>query len=86
MTGFAFTRITSETGPLTKVLSLAADGSIHKEAAAHLSRGHFETVSMAGLDAFASALESATPDVAFAYGLTGRPHGLLVREDDLPGI
>ena len=78
-----YTKITSDHGPLTKNVSLADDGSIQKNAAAQLFRGHYKTESIADLREFAQQLEAATPSVAFCYGITDKPDGRIVCEDNL---
>lgn len=44
MSDVLFTRFTSTTGPLAKVLSLSPDGKLVKKAAAQMYRGTFETL------------------------------------------
>jgi hypothetical protein len=83
MSKLAYTKITSDQGPLTKKISLANDGSIQKHAAAQLYRGHFETVTISNLQEFAKQLEVATPQIAFCYGIVDKPEGQIVREEDL---
>lgn len=83
MNQVAFTKITSDREPLTKMISLAEDGQIVKKASAQLHHGHFERVSVNGLPEFAEHLESATSSDAFCYGVTTKPAGSLVRESDL---
>ena len=64
-------------------MTLADDDQIVKKASAQLHHGHFERVTVNGLNEFAERLESATSSDAFCYGVTTKQAGCLVRESDL---
>ena len=83
MTSAKFTKITSMIGPLTKELSLDAEGKITKKACAQLSTGTFEVCEVADLSEFAKHLEAAAPDVAFTYGIPALLSGKIVRDQDV---
>lgn len=84
MTIAKFTKITCSHGPLTKCLSLNDDGSIRKTAAAQLGRGTFQVCEVHNVGDFAQHLDSAPPNVAFAYGIPAVTSGTLVRAEDVP--
>ena len=83
MNQVTFTKITSDHGQLTKTMTLADDSRIIKKASAQLHRGHYERVTVNGLQEFADQLVAATAADAFCYGVTTELKGRLVRENDL---
>lgn len=65
---------------LTKVLSLAPDGSMGKESAANMLRGTSVRASVQGLQELADLLERLTPDQATSWGVCELPQAVIVPE------
>lgn len=70
-------RLTSDTGPLTKVFSLAKDGTLQKETAAMLSRGSIENLELADFDEFLKVLPELQCNQALTYGISRQGSGLV---------
>lgn len=73
-----FSRFTSDTGPLTKTLSLSADGCLVKDTTANLSVGNVENLSlicgrMRTVDAGTSYVELWQPSTSLRGALRRRP-------------
>ena len=65
----ALTRLTKAGGPLTKQISLAADGTlIQDKSACVMVRGTAERVTVAGVDGLGVLIEDLTPSQALALG------------------
>lgn len=70
---------------LTKVLSLAADGSMAKESAANMMRGTAQRATVQGLQALADVLENLSPAQAVSWGVCDRVQATIVPERDAQG-
>ena len=70
---------------LTKVLSLAADGSMAKESAANMMRGTAQRAAVQGLQALADMLERLTAAQAVSWGVCDRAQATIVPERDAQG-
>jgi hypothetical protein len=67
--GFEITLFTKQGGPLTKVISLAPDGTLNKDGSAcRMARGTAERVRIANVHEFAALLEALTPEQTPALG------------------
>lgn len=70
-TPLSFTEITGLIPDrLTKIIGLNADGSIRKEASAHLSKGEAQRIQVSGLAALRDHLDSLTTAQAVIWGTT----------------
>jgi hypothetical protein len=76
MTAFELTRFTKANGPLTKSISLAANGSVKSDGCACvMSRGTAQRLRVADVGELAAVIENIRPDQAIALGAlrTGLP-------------
>lgn len=78
--GIRLARLTSDKGPLTKVVSLSRDGKLDKKAAATLWKGRVENLDLVDFDAFLEVLPTLQSNQALTYGVSLLGDGLIYSE------
>ena len=80
-TPLALTIITSaQPNQLTKVLSIAPDGTLHKQAAANMREGSARRVQVHGLNELLQTLDALTPNQAICWGVCAQDVARIVPE------